>query len=147
MISYVDEVEVRNQTESNEEMWNAVNTMDEKPGFGEGHDEQTFLGLRTALEQANEHNFIVLFSDEPGNVTDLAIKQEVIDLKEKTESKIFFLVRPHANKRNNQTQEESLDSMKLNFNEIGTVIDITMHDKEETLTQIIEELTKSQICL
>ena len=146
-MSYVDDVEVQHQDESNEKMQEAVNTISNQRTFGEGYDEQTFLGLLTALQQAQKHNFIVLFSDEPGNVTDQAIKQEVIELTEKSESKIFFLMRPHDNKRNNQSREESWADMKSNFDDIGTVIDIETHNEDWTISEIIQELILSEICL
>ena len=146
-MSYVDEVEVKHQDESNDKMWDAVNTISDQPKFGEGFDEQTFLGLLKALQQAEKHNFIVLFSDEPGNVTDQTIRQEVIDLKEKTKSTIFFLMRPHANTRNNQTLEQSWEDMKRNFDDLGTVINMENHNERETLTEIIQELIKSEVCL
>ena len=111
-----------------------------------GSDEQTYLGLKTALTMADERNFVVVFSDEPGNVTDLALKEEVIALTKSTKSKVFFLMRPHARQNGPKSPEEALQEMKDNFDEIGTVIDIENHNLQETLNQIIDELNNSDIC-
>ena len=146
MITYVDYVDSNFTTPSNNDMLDELNNMIERESFSKGADEQTYLGLKRALTMATERNFVVVFSDEPGNVTDTDLKQEVIDLVKDTNSKVFFLMRPHKIDNGPNSPEEALQEMKDNFDEIGTVIDIDNHNTQETLTQIIYELNKSQIC-
>ena len=148
MVTYVEEVKAGFTTPHNAEMLEELNLMIERDSFinSKGRDEQTYLGLKKALTRADERNFVVVFSDEPGNVTDSDLKKEVIDLTKNTNSKVFFLMRPHKTTNGPQSPEEALQEMKDNFDEIGTVIDIEHHNPEETLDQILDELVKSQIC-
>jgi len=137
MLTYVDNVTLTIETELNEEMSAEVDEL--ANGKFKGKNESTFKGLKRALDQAKQNNFIVLFSDEVGDdTTDPAAKQEIIDLVASTESKIFFLMIPRDN--------HPLEDMENNFEGIGTVIDITSQDQQDTINMVLDGLKQSEIC-
>jgi len=141
LIDYLENVEIRLETPSNDKMSAAVKDLINAPYFGNGTFEKTFHGLKEALKQSDEHNFICLFSDEVGSDTESPesekLKQEIINLRDTTESKIFFLMRPY---------QGNFGTMESIFKDIGQVIDIESHDKEETLANIMKALRESEIC-
>eukprot|EP00092_Neocalanus_flemingeri_P015021 GFUD01016223.1.p1 GENE.GFUD01016223.1~~GFUD01016223.1.p1 ORF type:complete len:619 (-),score=121.89 GFUD01016223.1:121-1809(-) len=60
--------------------------------FG-GGTELTFAGLKHAISQVNKNAFVCVWTDEIGDDTnDATLKAEIIDLKSKTNSEIFFMV-------------------------------------------------------
>ena len=137
MLDYLDYVTVWNTT-SHDEMSAKVENLIDEAHFGNGSKELTFKGLKTALELKDEHNFICVFSDEVGEDTnDETLKQEIINLRDTTKSKIFFFLIPF---------KETVENMKPNLKDIGEVIDIESHNKEETLEIIMKALGESEIC-
>ena len=89
-MDYVQKVTLKTKTTNMAEMSRAV----QKLTFG-GGNERTFAGLKSALQQSPMHNFIVLISDELGDdTTDKKLKEDILKLREATQSKIFFLMVP-----------------------------------------------------
>ena len=128
LLDYVQKVTLKTKTTNMAEMSRAV----QKLTFG-GGNERTFAGLRSALQQSPMHNFIVLISDELGDdTTDKKLKEDILKLRDATQSKIFFLMVP--------PNAKIWKSMKTNFNDIGTVIDIK--NTNTTIPQVIESLKK-----
>ena len=66
----------------------------------------------------------------------MALKADILKLRDTTQSKIFFLMVP--------PNAATWKSMKNNFKDIGTVIDIK--NTNTTIPQVIEALKKSTIC-
>ena len=140
MLNYLTKVEVVLTTESNAKMSEAVENLPSQEDFGQGSNELTFSGLKAALEQAKRHNFICLFSDEAGDdVGNLTLKKDIIDLRVKTKSKIFLFLRP--------INQQTLQTMKNNFEDIGKVFDIENLNQNDTLALVMEALKDSEICL
>ena len=137
MLTYVDNVTLTLETELNEDMSDEVDEL--ANGVFTGRNEMTFKGLKRALDQAKQNNFIVLFSDEIGDdTTDTAAKEEIIDLVANTQSKIFFLMRPRDG--------HPLEEMENNFEGIGTVIDTTSLDQQDVINMVLDGLKQSEIC-
>jgi len=141
LITYVDEVKDQLNTTSNDKMSEKVEELADRPigdGGFTGQRELTFLGLKKALTKKEQNNFVVLFSDEVGDV-DNVTKEEIIELRNSRDSKVFFLMKPR--------NKGKLDTMNTKFSDIGTVIDITdITKQQETIDIIIEELKASKIC-
>ena len=126
-------------TTSNDVMSAEVKNLTDAPNFGVGTKEHTFNGLKTALEHADQHNFIFLFFDGNGDITeDEKLKQEIINLRDMTHSKIFFLLASLQNNLGNKISK---------FEDIGKVIDIEQHSKETTIENIMNALGELEICM
>jgi len=133
LFSYVDKIEPAITTESPEEFIDKI----KNNGLSNGGNEYTFAALKHAMEQVNKRAFVCVWTDEIGDdTTNAALKIQILDLKAKTNSEIFFMAIPYGS--------FSIQAAKDKFDDIGTVMDIK--NDPDVITKLIETMKNSAIC-
>jgi len=128
LFSYVNKIEPAITTDDPEDFIKKI----KNHGLFGGYREYTFAALKHAMEQVNKRAFICVWTDEEGDDTkNAALKAQILDLKAKTKSEIFFMVIGGF-------------TIPDSFREIGTVMDIK--NDPDVITKMIETMKNSAIC-
>merc|ERR1719369_1497427 len=128
LFSYVNKIEPAITTDDPEDFIKKI----KNHGLSGGYREYTFAALKHAMEQVNKRAFICVWTDEEGDDTkNAALKAQILDLKAKTKSEIFFMVIGGF-------------TIPDSFREIGTVMDIK--NDPDVITKMIETMKNSAIC-
>jgi len=89
LIDYVPTSSITLTTSERSDFQTAISNITEFSGAYEA----TFEGLKFSLEQSPCYNYIIVFTDEIGNdVNNATLKNEIINVRDKKKSCIFFVV-------------------------------------------------------
>ena len=133
LMDYVTTVQVTSTTTSSGAFQSSISGIN----VFSGGTELTFMGLLEALKLSPCHNFIMVFTDEIGNDTnDLALKAQILALRDQKKSIIFFMVVAYSN----------LALYQTTFGDIGHVLKIDVPDLNPVLQEVTRIMIESDIC-
>ena len=133
LMDYVTTVQVTSTTTSSGAFQSSISGIN----VFSGGTELTFMGLLEALKLSPCHNFIMVFTDEIGNDTnDLALKAQILALRDQKRSIIFFMVVAYSN----------LALYQTTFGDIGHVLKIDVPDLNPVLQEVTRIMIESDIC-
>jgi len=107
-----------------------------------GEAEYIFAGLKHAMEKVKEKALVLVWTDSPlllafNDLSNAALKAEVLNLKKSTKSEIFFMVA-------SQQIGTDLAPFRKWLDDVGTVVDL--RNGQAVITRIIDIMKNSTIC-